>query len=229
MWVGPRTRERVKAGITMRSTLQKLAPEIEAIAQTINSHLQLRGPWFFQLKADRDGNWKLLEVCCRVAGAMVAQRARGVNLPLMAVHDYLGRDVAAMPNPRVKLIERNIATRAELEFEYDTVFVDLDDTLLIGDDANPVVLAFLYQSVRDGKQIKLITRHTRNVAHTLKRARIASELFDEIIHLKADQSKADYVTDRSIFVDNYFPDRLDVARRKAIPVLDVDALEFFIR
>ena len=140
----------------MRSRFLVPTPEIETIASTIHERLSLRGPWFFQLKGDRNGRWKLLEISCRVAGAMVAQRARGINLPLMAVHDYLDRSLTTLPLPQVKLIERNIATRAELDYEYDTVFVDLDDTLIVDDFANATVLAFLYQSFRDGKQIKLI-------------------------------------------------------------------------
>jgi hypothetical protein len=229
IWVGPRTRERIRGGITMRSTLLDLTSEIATIAETINERLRLRGPWFFQLRADRCHKWKLLEVSCRVAGAMAAQRARGINLPLMAVQDYLGRRLIALPNPQIKLIERNIATRAELEFHYHTVFVDLDDTLIIDGFASPLVLAFLYQSVRDGKQIKLITRHALDVAQALRRARIADDLFDEIIHLGADAAKSDYVTQEAILIDNHFPERLAVARARAIPVFDVDALEFFVR
>src|SRR5208337_767685 len=181
--------------------------EIRAIAGTINERVKLRGPWFFQLKGDRHHRWKLLEVSCRVGGAMVAQRARGINLPLLAVHDYMGNDLVALPILQVKLIDRNIATRAELDFEYDVVFIDLDDTLIIEQFANPTVLAFLYQSIRDGKQVRLITRHAFDIAQTLHKARLSTALFDEIIHLPAGASKADYVTRNSIFIDNHFPER----------------------
>jgi len=229
IWVGPRTRERIKAGISMRSRLLELVAEFNEIASEINERLILRGPWFFQLKRDKNGKWKLLEISCRVAGAMVAQRARGVNLPLMAIQDYLGRQLVALPNQRVSLIERKIATRAELDIEYDTVFVDLDDTLIINGFATPLVLAFLYQSVRAGKKIKLITRHALDVAETLQNSRISISLFDEVIHLRDGTSKADYITERAVFIDNHFPERYEVATRKHIPVFDVDALEFFIR
>jgi hypothetical protein len=229
VWIGPRTRERVKAGITMRSRLQELTPAIEKIAATINERLKLRGPWFFQLKRDQWREWKLMEVCCRIGGAMVAQRARGINLPLMAIHDFLDRTVTPLPITQVKLIDRCIATRAKLEFDYDTVLIDLDDTLITNDFANPVVVAFIYQSIRDGKRVKLITRHAKHVGESLERARIANELFDEIIHLRDGASKAEYVSPTSIFIDNHFPERVDVARKKGVPVFDVDALEFFIR
>ncbi|WP_438451101.1 ATP-grasp domain-containing protein, partial [Listeria monocytogenes] len=74
LWIGPRTRERVKAGISMRSRLLPQSPRITEIAHQINDGMPLRGPWFFQLKRDRHGAWKLLEISCRVAGTMAAQR-----------------------------------------------------------------------------------------------------------------------------------------------------------
>lgn len=233
LWIGPRTRERVRAGITMRSRLLPSMPDVDAIAHDINSRLWLRGPWFFQLKEDRDGHRKLLEISCRVAGTMVAQRAHGVNLPLMAVQDHLGRDLVALSNSHVTLIERNIATRAQLDFDYDTVFVDLDDTLILDGHAVPQTMAFLYQSIAAGKRLCLITRHQFDVLDTLRNARIDSGLFERIVVIADGASKADHIDAhggaRAIFIDNHFPERMDVARRLGIPVFDVDALEFFIR
>jgi len=229
VWVGPRTRERIKAGIAMRSNLLDLDSEVNEIASEINSRLSFRGPWFFQLKRDRLDKYKLLEISCRIAGSMAAQRARGVNLPLMAVQDFLGRSLVTTPNLQVNLIDRNIATCANFDFEFDTVFVDLDDTLIIEGFAAPLVIAFLYQSIREGKRIKLITRHESDISSTLYKSRVALELFDEIIHLANGESKADYVTENSIFIDNHFPERLDVATKRGVPVLDVDTLEFFLR
>ncbi|AIO48335.1 MULTISPECIES: ATP-grasp domain-containing protein [Burkholderia] len=229
LWIGPRTRERVKAGISMRSRLLPQSPRITEIAHQINDGMPLRGPWFFQLKRDRHGAWKLLEISCRVAGTMAAQRAAGINLPLMAIQDYLGRDLVALPNPHVTLVDRNIATRAALDWEYDTVCVDLDDTLILNGHAVPQTIAFLYQSVAAGKQVVLLTRHAHDVARTLAAARIDAGLFDRIIVLRNGESKADHVTPRSIFIDNHFPERLAVARKCAVPVFDVDSVEFLIR
>lgn len=229
IWAAPRSRERVRAGITMRSRLLDHTPEIDAIAREINRRVRMRGPWFFQLKTDRNGRWKLLEISCRVAGTMVAQRAIGINLPLMAVQDFLGRDLLALPCPHVTLVERNIATRASFDFDYDTVFVDLDDTLILNGFAVPQTMAFLYQSIAAGKKINLITRHKFDVAQTLASARIDMGLFDRVIVLNDSESKADHITPTSIFIDNHFPERMEVAKRLSIPVLDVDRVEFFIR
>lgn len=229
LWVGPRTRERVRSGISMRSSLLDLEPKVAAIADDINSRLTLRGPWFFQIKRDRHGRWKLLEISCRIAGNMAAQRARGVNLPLMAVHDFLGRDLMVLAEPRVRTVDRNIATRAELEFEFDTVFVDLDDTLIIDGQVTPVVVQFLYQCRSEGKRIVLITRHAHDCAATLDQACLAPHLFDEVVHITDGTSKSRHMTPKSIFIDNHFPERSAVSRALGIPVLDVDMLEFLVR
>lgn len=229
VWVGPRTRERVKAGISMRSEFVDLDPAIKEIAVDINSLLNFRGPWFFQVKQDKSLQWKLLEISCRVAGTMVAHRAKGINLPLMSIQDFLGRGVIALPNKKIRLIERRIATRAEIETDYENVYIDLDETLIIDGKAVPLVISFVYQSIVDGKKVKLISRHEGDILEALSVAKISPEIFDEIIQITDGACKSQYVAENSIFIDNHFPERLDVARNKGVAVFDLDALEFFIR
>jgi len=228
VWAGPRTRERVRAGISMRSREVELDDEIGEIVATINARMPLRGPWFVQLKRDSGGHWKLLEVACRIAGAMVFQRARGVNLPLMAIHDFMGRDVIAQAEKSVSIIDRAILTRTRSEVNYQHIYVDLDDTLIINGFAVPAVMAFLYQSRANGKAITLITRHAQKPEDTLARAGIAVNLFDEIIHLTAGERKSESIQPYSVFIDNYFPERMDVRTLKDVLVLDVDAVEFYL-
>ncbi|MEB2702709.1 ATP-grasp domain-containing protein [Citrobacter koseri] len=229
IWAGPRTRERVRAGISMRSREVVLDDEITDIVETINARLALRGPWFVQLKRDRTGKWKLLEVACRIAGAMVFQRARGVNLPLMAIHDFMGRDVVALPEMSVGIVDRAIVSRTRSELNYQRIYVDLDDTLIIDGFAVPAVMAFLYQSRAQGKVITLITRHAQKPEETLMCAGVALNLFDEVIHLTSGERKSEYIQPNSLFIDNYFPERMDVRTLKDVLVLDVDAVEFYLR
>lgn len=229
VWIGPRTRERVRAGITMRSQSIECTQDLEDIARTINSRMTLRGPWFFQLKADVTGKWKLLEISCRISGTMVFQRARGVNLPLMAIHDYMGRDVAALPNKDINLIDRCISTKAMINKDYKNVYIDLDDTLIIDGYVVPKIISFIYQSIADNKKVFLITRHEYDPSQTLEKARISPSLFDAIYHIKSHESKADYIEHDSIFVDNYFLERREVFEKTQCLVLDVDAVELLLR
>lgn len=228
-WIGPRTRERVRAGITMRSRAVDLSEELETIAFTINSRLILRGPWFFQLKADKSGKWKLLEISCRISGTMVFQRARGVNLPLMAIHDYMGRDVAALPNNDITLIDRCINTKAWLNKDYKNIYIDLDDTLIIDGLAVPKIINFIYQCIAEDKKVFLITRHEFDVNKTLEKARICPSLFDDIYHVKDDESKSSFIDENAIFIDNYFYERKEVFEKTQCLVLDVDAVDLFLR
>ncbi|ROP62543.1 hypothetical protein EDF81_1040 [Enterobacter sp. BIGb0383] len=229
IWSGPRTRERVRAGISMRSRTVPLDAEVTAIVTLINQRLVLRGPWFVQLKRDRDGQWKLLEVSCRVAGAMVFQRARGVNLPLMALHDFMGRDVTALPNSAITIIDRSIISRTRSDCAFTQVYVDLDDTLIIDGEAVPTVMAFIYQCRRQGIPVRLITRHETVPQASLEKAAIAVSLFDEIIHLTRGEKKSAFIAPYSLFIDNYFPERLDVSQIPNTVAIDTDAVEFFLR
>lgn len=229
LWIGPRSRERVKAGIAMRSTFTPLTETIKEIAAIINQRITFRGPWFFQLKKDRFSQWKLLEFSCRASGTMVAQRAKGINLPLMTIQDFLNRDLITLSNDYVRLVDRKISTKAELNFYYEKVYIDLDETLIINKKAVPIVLLFIYQSIADGKKIVLITRHTEDIKESLAKAKICIDIFDEIIHITNGSYKSEFIDEKSIFIDNHFPERHDVALSKKIPTIDVDAIEFFLK
>jgi hypothetical protein len=229
IWVGPRSRERVRAGISMRSRSLEMDSSIREIVNIINRRLVLRGPWFVQLKRDGVGKWKLLEASCRVAGAMVFQRARGVNLPLMALHDFMERDLSTLPVISVNMVDRCIITRARSSVQFERVYVDLDETLIIDGEAVPVVIAFLYQCRRQGIPLVLITRHAALPRETLAKAAISSSLFEEIIHLTGREKKSDFISPHSLFIDNYFPERQDVSQLPDVVVIDTDAVEFFLR
>jgi len=227
LWVGPRTRERIRAGISMRSQHLAIEPEIQEIVLTVNARLRLRGPWFVQLKRDCTGGWKLLEISCRVAGTMVAQRAKGINLPLMAVHDYLERDLMVLPQDGVNMVERRIETVAQLNYVFDSVYIDFDETLVLDGKTVPSAMRFIYRMLELGKRLVLISRHKGSLVEALAAARISPLVFSEIIHLMDGELKSNYVSPNSIFIDNHFPERLDVSRVCGVPVFDLDALEFF--
>lgn len=229
VWIGPRTRERVRAGIAMRSRHVTLEKDVENIARIINQRMVLRGPWFFQLKRSSTGVFKLLEVSCRISGTSVAQRARGINLPLMTIHDFLGRRVTPLPSKHIMLIERSIQTKAKIEIAYKNVFVDLDDTLIHEGSVVPAVISFIYQAISENKKVFLITRHAHDLNETLHRARISINIFDAIYHITDGKSKADFICKDSIFIDNHFPEREDVYNKIKCLVLDVDAVALLIK
>ena len=158
---------------------------------------------------------------------MVAQRAKGINLPLMAVHDYLERDLIVLPQDRVGLVERRIETVAQLNYAFDSVYIDFDETLVLGGKAVPSAMRFVYRMLELGKRLVLISRHEGSLVEALAAARISPLVFSEVIHLTDGEPKSRYVPANAIFIDNHFPERLDVSQVCGVPVFDLDALEFF--
>lgn len=225
IFIGPRTRDRVFGGISLSTISYDADALILEIAKTINKSLKFRGAWFFQVKADANGKWKLLEISCRLSSSSVAYRAKGVNLALMAVHDYLERDVLPLDNIFVKGVERRLKSRAVMNYSFDTVYIDLDDTLVFDGIAHPQAMSFLYAMLAKGKRLILVTRHQGSVEEYLAKASIARSLFSEVFHLTEGQAKSSVIKGSAIFIDNHFPERLDVATVCNIPVFDVDALE----
>ncbi len=225
----PRSRKRLLAGVTVSGQTEPLTPEIEHIARLINSRLKFQGLWYFQIKKDVEGKWKLLEVSTRCAGTMCLTRGRGVNLPLLSVYLMMGRPVTLEPNPCTVTTDRILISRYRLDYEYDTVYFDFDDTLIVDEKVNLKAVWFLYQCRNNGKKVVLLTKHAKVLKETMHQFAIAENLFTEIVQIPADATKADFMDPhRAIFVDNAFQERSAVAHRYGIPVFDVDGLDFLM-
>ena len=229
LFVGPRTRERVQMGISFHSETVELTEEIKNIATSINDELELQGAWFFQIKQDAHGHYKLLEISARQAGTMALYRQLGVNFALLSVFDVLGEDVSILKNQFEIKLDRCLHNRYHFNYEYEEIYVDFDDTLIVNGKVNDQLMQYLYQAANCGKKIHLITRHELIITETLKRYKIAENLFDEIIALTPADKKCDHIKpEKAIFIDNYFFDRKSISETFGIPVFDVDAVECLV-
>lgn len=225
-FIGPRTRDVVRIGISFVSKVVHVDPEVMSIAEALSRRLNPRGLWFFQIKRSKSGCLKLLEASCRPAGTMSVYRQLGVNLPLLAVYDALGTDFRILKNDFQLTMRRRLHSSYEIGIEYRTVYVDYDDTLVVGGIVNATLMHYIYECINRGKRVVLISKHPGNLEQDMRRNRVFHELFDEVIHLEADAKKADYLCDAdSIFIDNLFSEREQVFNRLRIPVFDVDAVE----
>lgn len=222
-----RNRHRTKNGISVNSSLMKPDARIKEIAEIINSKMELRGVWFFQLKRNINGEYRLLECATRVAGTMCVERAAGVNLPLLTVFDALGYDVDLEQQVDRVVVDRALHNVFRLDIDYDEVYMDFDDTLIVHDRVNFNVLRFIYQCVEQKKRVVLLTRHETDIIADLKARRIAPELFDEIICLPRSERKIDHVnpSKKALFVDDSFAERKSMRDRFGIITLSVDAVE----
>jgi len=226
LFVGPRLRAEIRMGISFRANALAPTDEISLIAQAINSQLTLRGMWFFQLKEDSKGKLKLLEVCTRAAGTGGYFRHMGVNLPLLTIFDLLDQPVTIKPQPVQVELFRTTKNYYRYTFQCRKVYVDLDDTLIIDGLVNHELMRFLYKAVSKGKALILITKHEHDPGETLQKYRISPALFDQILHVKKNEKKSDYITgDDAILIDNWYQEREEVRQACGIPVFDVDVIE----
>ena len=153
-------------------------------------------------------------------------RNLGVNFPLLTVYDLIGRDVEILPNDFEIEVDRALFNRYRIGYEYNIVYIDFDDTIVVNGHVNPFMMMCLYSLINKGKKIVLLTRHEGNLPNTLSEHRISPTLFDQIIHLKSHEKKSSYVTkSKSIFIDNAFSERKEVMEICRIPVFDVDAVQ----
>ena len=103
------------------------------------------------------------------------------------------------------------------QIDYDTIYCDLDDTLIIHDKVNIELIAFLYKSFNNNKCLHLITRNAHPDS-VLKKHKI--HIFDSIIkisNMKDEEGnyidkKSSYIkTKSSIFIDDSYVEKLDVS------------------
>lgn len=225
----PRERKRVKSGISVSTQTLPSSKEIERIANTINTHIPIRGTWFFQLKEDVNQKLKLLEVAPRIAGSMATNRARGVNYALLSLYNLMEYDVSALVNDEVIQLERYLGNRFIRTLEFDHVYLDFDDTLTHKGKVNLSTIQFIYHCMNNNKNITLITRHAKNILETLSELKLSKALFKEIIHLTNGELKSDRIDPKgAIFIDDSFSERAEVKKALDIPVFSVDMVASLI-
>lgn len=228
-YVAPRQRYRIMSGICVSGTTLPINQEISHIAEIINSKLKFQGLWYFQLRKDKFGKMKLLEISCRCSGTMCLTRARGINLPMLSVYNALGYDLTLFDNGLNIEMERILTGLYQVNCHYENVYIDFDDTIVVNDSVNLKAVSFLYQCKNNHKNVFLLTKHEFDIYDSLKRYALSADLFDQIIHLNNGLNKSGYIHSKnSIFIDNSYKERLDVHVNCQIPVFDVDALEFLI-
>ena len=227
-----RGRNRIKLGISVNT---EPVDESEnkiffVLAEKINSQLHQKGGWFLQLKEDKNGELKLLEVAARIAGTSAVTRNIGVNLPLLTLFTFSGQNIEEIlvNNYNIEL-DRAFANSYRIDLEFDKVYVDFDDTIICNGKVNLRLISFLYQCLNENKKLILITKHDGDLEEQLVKYRLIG-LFDRIIRLSRTEYKSDFIdkTD-SIFIDDSYGERKEVREKLGIPVFDVAMIECLIK
>ena len=223
--VSPRSRDRIRAGIAVRTRPFAADARVREIAEDLNRRLSFNGAWFFQLKRNGEGDYRLMEAAPRVAGTMGATRNLGYNLPLLTLYNHWGFDVELLGNGNAELLDRAFISRFSTDISYNNVYVDFDDTLIVDGQVNTELIGFLYQARNKGKRIVLLSRHDTELLPDLERFAVSPALFDEIIRLGRDDDKTRFIKPDSIFIDDSFAERRRVKETCGIPVFDLDMVE----
>lgn len=224
-FIGPRRRERIMNGMMYRGTNICISDEVYHIANTINNTLAFRGAWYFQAKRNSDGMLKLLEFSVRLPTNCSLYSHLGVNFSALSLFDAMGIDVDVLCNDFTLQQERRVTAAYKANIEYDTVYIDFDDTVTTHGKVNTDMIKLIYQFFNKGKHIVMISNHnTGDLYEEMKRFCIPAELFDEIIWIKDNTPKYKYMKfQNAIFIDNCFKIRKEVMNKCGIPVFDVDA------
>lgn len=220
-----RERARILNGISVNCK-EVIDDDFLILAKKINQKLEMNGAWFFQLKRRKNGELVLMEIATRIAGTMEFQRGYGVNLALLSLYNALLMDVSIIKNNYQIEFDRALASSFKLDIDYDTVYIDFDDTIIINGGVNTSAISFLYRCLNRNKRIVLLTRHKEDILNSLNYYKIGN-IFDEVINVEVDNAKSLYVDNKkAIFIDDSFRERKDVHEKCDIPVFDVDMLDF---
>jgi carbamoyl-phosphate synthase large subunit len=227
LFSGARQRLRMRNGIAVSTQIVE-GPTFNSFAQKISDELNMQGAWFFQVKEDINNELTLLEIGPRIAGSMAANRVQGINFPLLSIFEAERLPLAILKNSYPVLLDRALKNRYKKSINFESVYIDFDDTILLGDQINLQAIQFLYKCVSKGIEIILITRHAGDLSKVLNKYRL-NDLFDEIIHLKKGEKKSSAITHKNaIFIDDSFSERMDVQRVKKIPTFDCSMMEFLL-
>lgn len=230
-FAGARKRERVSNGISV-NTYPVEDARFKKIAKKINDTLSFRGAWFFQLKRNIKGNLSLLEIAPRIAGSMALYRNLGINFTLLSVFDALDFPVSITYNHYDIELDRALFNRFYTDLHYGHVYIDLDDTIIFENKVNLQIIMFLYQCRNEKIKIHLLSRHEArfhdNIQNFLIKHKIL-EIFDSIINLGKGEKKSRYIAEKnSIFIDDSFAERSEVAKSLKIPTFDINSVESLI-
>lgn len=226
-FISPRIRGRVSNGISVNTYAVEL-DNIQNFGKIISDKMGMRGAWFFQMKRDRQNNLKLMEVAARFGGSSVLWRAQGVNLPLLSLYDAFNIDIEIMQNNYSVILDRALENLYYINIQYDSVYLDYDDCLIIENQINSQMLAFLAQCRNFNKKIFILSRHNGNLTTELTKFGL-KQFFDGIYHIKDNTPKSKFINRKHpIFIDDSFSERKEVKNSLHIPVFSTDMVECLI-
>jgi len=232
----PRERSRTIQGISVHTQVETDDAIVKAcreIALCISDICSMIGCWFFQVKYNKENKLCLLEIAPRVAGAMCCTRNLGINLPCLSLYEHF-KDNNAVEETCCVLSPLSVYKTFSNTFypplQYEILFIDLDDTIILKGMVNTDCIAFIYSCLNRHISVVLCTRNPDPV-RTLNTYKISCDLFSAILVVSKGERKSSHITDHShgrigIFLDDSYQERKDVFDNcNNISVFALDQLE----
>lgn len=211
LYVQPRRRVRVANGITMESHAAdpKLFFDTACAIQRV---LPMRGAWFFQAKLTSAGEKVVLEVATRISSNSGFSRGCGVNLPLLTIFDAFNEEVQISPSNVVSQYIRSLQGHYHYDLQFQRLYVDLDDTLIVHGKINTDLVAFICHCRNEGKEVLLLTKHAVDPLKTLEPKGLHG-LFDQIIWIQdRSQSKWSHIRPYSLIIEDSWQERTEITK-----------------
>lgn len=229
LYSAARKRNRVKDGISVNTFFVDNQDEFTSIAEVINSKIEFRGAWFYQVKRNKAGELCLLEIASRLGGSSLLSRAIGVNFALLSLFDIFDYNVSITKNDYKVELDRALENRYKTNLFFDSVYCDYDDCLILEKKyVNVELVKFLYKCINEGKKIYLLSKHDGNLKQELEKFRL-NHLFDEVMHIEKEADKADYINEKnSIFIDDSNAERVNIKLKLGIPVFSPDMIDVLL-
>lgn len=229
LYSAARKRNRVKDGISVNTFFVDNQDEFTSIAEVINSKIEFRGAWFYQVKRNKAGELCLLEIASRLGGSSLLSRAIGVNFALLSLFDIFDYNVSITKNDYKVELDRALENRYKTNLYFDSVYCDYDDCLILEKKyVNVELVKFLYKCINEGKKIYLLSKHDGNLKQELEKFRL-NHLFDEVMHIEKEADKADYIkAKKSIFIDDSNAERVNIKSKLGIAVFSPDMIDVLI-
>ena len=202
------------------------SPVFRRFADAINVEMAMRGAWSFLLKEDAMGRLRLVNIRPRPSASSGLQRARGMNLALEALHDRLGREVRPVLNelPGASA-DRQLTGLYRLHLHYDTVYMNLENTVTANGRVNLDTIRFIYQCRNRGVRVVLVERGPEPPERMLAQYRLDG-LFDQVLWLEGTEGKSTVMTgQRAICIDAVEAERREVAKNLGLPVFAPSAID----
>jgi hypothetical protein len=137
--------------------------------------------------------------------------------------------VSALPNLIPVHLERDLSSKLSFLTEFEEIYIDLDETIIVESMLNPWAIAFLIQQRNLGKRIHLISKSLEKDLHMYLNKYHIEFLFDSVHHIGVSERKSEYIqSTNGIFIDDSFSERSEVMNSLNMPCFGPDIFQLLV-